>query len=112
MKAAAADALARLARSLPENRPSLADLRPKTGRAAVLDVIAYMGARDDSRHIPDFLRITDRLDALRGENTFETIPELAPLRGAAERMKTPWARAVRKLDRAKTYIGRLTDRSA
>jgi len=38
--------------------------------------------------------MTERLDALRGEDTFGTIPELAPLRTVARRMRTPWGRAV------------------
>ncbi len=49
----------------------------------MIDIMDYMNAGDLRRHIPRFIDITDRLDALRGEDSFATIPELLPLRSAA-----------------------------
>jgi MoaA/NifB/PqqE/SkfB family radical SAM enzyme len=97
MKRSAAAALTALAQALPENRPSSESAEPGTrvGKSAVLDLIRYMGARDDHQYVPNFVAITERLDALRGEDTFSTIPELAPLRAIAHRMRTPWRRAIR-----------------
>jgi MoaA/NifB/PqqE/SkfB family radical SAM enzyme len=101
MKRSAAAALTELARSLPENRPSLesAESGRRGGKAAVLDLVDYMRARDDPQYIPSFIKITDRLDALRDEDTFATIPELASMRTAAKRMRTPWARATAAIGR-------------
>lgn len=83
-----------------------ADQRGHSGKAAILDLISYMSARDDRRFIPSFIDITDRLDALRGEDTFATIPELAPLRAAAKRMGTPWGRAAVAAGRLMDYMVR------
>lgn len=101
MKRTAAVALAELASSLPENRPSVESAEPgrQGGKAAVRDIVDYMGARDDRQYIPSFIKITDRLDALRGEDTFATIPELASLRIVAKRMRTPWGRAAAAMGR-------------
>lgn len=65
----------------------------------MLDLVDYMRARDDPQYIPSFIKITDRLDALRDEDTFATIPELASMRTAAKRMRTPWARATAAIGR-------------
>jgi len=96
MKESAAAELTALALTLPETGRASGPSESGnwTGKAAVLGLIRYMGARDDRRYIPNFVEITERLDALRGEDTFVTIPELAPLRTVARRMRTPWARAV------------------
>jgi MoaA/NifB/PqqE/SkfB family radical SAM enzyme len=101
MKRSAAAALTEFARSLPENGPSLesAESGRQGGKAAVLDIVDYMCARDDPQHIPSFIKITGQLDALRDEDTFAVIPELAPLRTVAKRMRTPWARATAALGR-------------
>ena len=101
MKRSAVAALTELARSLPENRPTLesAESGRQGGKAAVLDLVEYMNARDDPQYIPSFVKITDRLDVLRGEDTFATIPELALMRTVAKRMRTPWARATAAIGR-------------
>ena len=65
----------------------------------MLDLVEYMNARDDPQYIPRFVKITDRLDVLRGEDTFATIPELALMRTVAKRMRTPWARATAAIGR-------------
>lgn len=41
--------------------------------------ITYMNSRDDSHLIPQFKQKCADIDRLRGENTLETFPELAPL---------------------------------
>ncbi|MDE2312898.1 MAG: twitch domain-containing radical SAM protein [Elusimicrobia bacterium] len=39
----------------------------------------FLAARDASRLLPDWAKVTRRLDALRGENCREAFPELSPL---------------------------------
>jgi len=100
MKRAASEALTAMARSLPASKPAPSSARGRRfGRDAVLDLVTYIGARDERRHIPEFVKITERLDALRGEDSFITIPELALLRTEVQRMRTPIRRAARLLDR-------------
>lgn len=41
--------------------------------------IKYMNSSDESKLIPKFKKMTTKLDQLRGENTFETFPELNEL---------------------------------
>lgn len=43
-------------------------------------VLAHMTKRDESRLLPKFLSLTERLDALRGEDFAEVFPELNALR--------------------------------
>ena len=44
-------------------------------------IINFMNANDNSGHIAEFLRITDQLDRLRGEDFLSIFPELGALRG-------------------------------
>lgn len=85
MKRAVGLRLHSLAKSLPESEPIArsAELGRRAGAAGVVDIVDYMNSGDLRRHIPRFIDITDRLDALRSENSFATIPELLPLRSAA-----------------------------
>ena len=81
MKHRAASFLANLAQTHP------------TASGPALDLVAYMWARDRSKNISAFVRITDELDRLRGEDTFALIPELLPLRAISARLGTRWGRA-------------------
>jgi hypothetical protein len=101
MRKAAAVQLTALARSLPESPPPLVPSRRpgRAGKAALLDLISYMGNGDNGGGIAKFVQITEALDALRGEDTFATIPELAGLRAMARRARTAWGRAANALAR-------------
>jgi hypothetical protein len=108
MKKAVELRLQSLAKSLRESEPAAqnAELGRRAGRAGLVDIVDYMNARDLRQHIPRFLDITDRLDALRGEDSFATIPELLPLRAAA-RWETWWPRGgVALISRALRRIAR------
>jgi len=47
-------------------------------------IINFMNAKDNTDRINEFLRITDQLDRLRGEDFSYTFPELEALRGATK----------------------------
>jgi hypothetical protein len=81
LKHAAATALNALVSSLEKDARGKADAgQIETTKANMQHLVNFLWASDERRHIAAFLRITDRLDALRSENTFATIPELAVLR--------------------------------
>jgi radical SAM protein with 4Fe4S-binding SPASM domain len=48
----------------------------------IREIVSYMDAEDWSTYLPNFRTITQRLDTLRGEETGEVFPELAPLLAA------------------------------
>lgn len=95
MKQAAARKLEELARSIPdlgEEAGADYEWRSLSGRRAVEEIISYMFARDLGEQAANFVYITERLDRLRGEDTYAVIPELAPLRRRAN-----WVRIRRRV---------------
>ena len=71
---------------------ALAKMHPAASMP-MLDLVSYMWARDRSKNISAFVRVTEELDRLRVEDTFDLIPELLPLRAISARLATGWGRA-------------------
>jgi hypothetical protein len=79
LKRRAAKILKAFIATLPENEPGEIYQR-LTGRTGMEQIVAFLWAQNLKRHIPDFVRVTQALDELRGEDTFATIPQLLPLK--------------------------------
>lgn len=49
-------------------------------------LITYLWAKDNSKEIPSFVQLVNRLDKLRNEDTWKTFPELGDLREMSDAM--------------------------
>ena len=89
---------------LPEDKPgdTTQEIDRMTGRTGMEQIVAFLWAQNLKGHIPEFVRVTQALDELRGEDTFATIPQLFPLKRREQSI----------LARARRFGGRMRRRIA
>jgi len=82
LKQRAANVLRKFIATLPEDGPGdiIQEIDRMTGRTGMEQIVAFLWAQNLKGHIPEFQRVTQALDELRGEDTFATIPQLLPLK--------------------------------
>ena len=94
MKRKAEKKLSELVTTLPKTAERKPARNPSTsgGEDTILNIINFMYVKSRPGQIPKCIEITRKLDVLRKENTFRTIPDLEPLQSLSLKMQNHWGK--------------------